>query len=95
MNVTILILPEPFRWSDHDTGGPACMKTHGALWNSSHLDFFKMAAPGILSMIRFSQGSEQIMVNFIERRSYRDLSPASIAKVSMSAVLCDEALAKL
>lgn len=54
------------------SGGPAYMNAPGALWNSSHPAFWRMALLGILHILWPRLGPQQLMLNFIERQSFYD-----------------------
>ncbi len=54
------------------TGGPAYMRSPGALWNRTHPGFWGVAALGVLQMVVRTRGPERIMNNYIDRRSYTD-----------------------
>ena len=65
------------------TGGPAYMRSPGALWNRTHPDFWGLAALGVLQMAVRTRGPERIMNNYIERRSYSDPRRAVGAPVGL------------
>ena len=63
------------------SGGPAYMRSAGALWNRTHPDFRKLAALGFLHILWPSRGSELAMLNFIERASFHDPTLAAAEEV--------------
>jgi pimeloyl-ACP methyl ester carboxylesterase len=66
------------------TGGPAYMRSPGALWNRTHPGFWGVAALGMLQMVVRTRGPERIMNNYIDRRSYTDARRAVSEPVSPS-----------
>jgi proline iminopeptidase len=64
------------------TGGRAYMTAPGALWNRSHPQFWRMALLGILQNVWPRRGPEQLLFNFIRRRSFVDRRLASTPAVS-------------
>ncbi|MHB1417319.1 MAG: alpha/beta fold hydrolase, partial [Chloroflexota bacterium] len=66
------------------SGGPAYMKAPGALWNSSHPAFWRMAALGVLHIVWPRLGPQKLMLNLIERYSFCDQSMARPRQVTLA-----------
>lgn len=56
------------------SGGPAYRRAKGALWNSSHPGFAKMAALGVLCSIWPAQGPQILFMNYVKQQSYLERS---------------------
>ena len=54
------------------TGGPAYMRAPHALWNRTHRGYTGLAVLGGLHLLLRRRGSERLLNNYIERRSFYD-----------------------